>query len=102
MPDNSHLCDGRRANERSWGVQMRTVSVAKASEDFSVLLDAVQHETVLIQCQKHDVAVLMSMEEYQRLAQLNVAEFQRFCDQVGRSAEEAGMTQDILASCISS
>jgi len=39
---------------------------------------------------------VMSMDEYERLVNLNVAEFQRFCDRVGAKAQEAGMTEEVL------
>ena len=38
----------------------------------------------------------MSVDEYERLVHLNVAEFQRFSDRVGAKAQEAGMTEDVL------
>jgi hypothetical protein len=41
--------------------------------------------------------VVMSMHEYERLNRLNVSEFQRFCDQVGARAAEAGMDEATLA-----
>ena len=37
-----------------------------------------------------------SVGEYERLAHLNVAEFQRFCDRVGAKAQDAGMTEEEL------
>ncbi|MDO4683469.1 MAG: type II toxin-antitoxin system Phd/YefM family antitoxin [Lautropia sp.] len=80
---------------------MRTITASEARQGFAALIDTVRDEPVCIQRQKRDVAVLMSVEEYQRLAQLNVAEFQRFCDAVGRSAEEAGLTEDILGELLS-
>lgn len=39
---------------------------------------------------------MMSMDEYERLVNLNVAEFQRFSDRVGAQAQEAGMTEEVL------
>lgn len=55
----------------------------------------------MIQRQKRDVAVLMSVGEYERLVKLNVAEFQRFCDRVGARAQEAGMTEAALEGLLS-
>lgn len=80
---------------------MRTITASQARQGFAELLDAVRDEPVFVQRQKRDVAVVMSVEEYQRLVHLNVAEFQRFCDQVGQSAKEAGMTQEILDDLLS-
>ena len=52
---------------------------------------------MVIRRQKRDVAVVLSMQEYERLVRLNVAEFQRFCDRVGASAKQAGMSETKLA-----
>lgn len=60
------------------------------------IIETARREPVVIQHQKRDIAVLMSMEEYKRLVHLNAAEFQRFSDQVGAKAQAAGMTEDIL------
>ena len=36
------------------------------------------------------------MDDYERLVNLNVAEFQRFSDRVGAKAQDAGMTEEVL------
>lgn len=76
---------------------MRTVSASEAKQSLASVLDACAFEPVLIRKQKRDVAVVMSMGEYERLTQLNVLEFQRFCDHAGATAAAAGMTEDTLA-----
>jgi hypothetical protein len=43
----------------------------------------------------------MSMDEYERLVNLNVAEFQRFSDRVGAKAQDAGMTEEVLQGLLS-
>ena len=75
---------------------MQTVSASEAKQSFASVLEACAHEPVLIRKQKRDVAVVMSMNEYERLTRLNVLEFQRFCDNVGASAAAAGMTEGKL------
>ncbi|MCU7919839.1 MAG: type II toxin-antitoxin system Phd/YefM family antitoxin [Candidatus Thiodiazotropha sp. (ex Epidulcina cf. delphinae)] len=76
---------------------MRTVSASEAKQGLAKVIEAAAREPVVIQRQKRDVAVVLSMQEYERLSRLNVAEFQRFCDKVGTAATEAGMTEDKLA-----
>ncbi|MGL1834640.1 type II toxin-antitoxin system Phd/YefM family antitoxin [Rhodocyclaceae bacterium SMB388] len=76
---------------------MRTISASEAKQGFAGVIEAAAREPVVIQRQKRDVAVVMSMQEYERLVRLNVAEFQRFCDAVGGSAREAGLTENKLA-----
>ncbi|MDR2207868.1 MAG: type II toxin-antitoxin system Phd/YefM family antitoxin [Azoarcus sp.] len=80
---------------------MRTVSASEAKQGFATVIDAAMHEPIMIQRQKRDIAVVMSVGEYKRLVHLNVEEFQRFCDQVGSSAKKAGLTERKLAALLS-
>ncbi|OJZ19801.1 MAG: prevent-host-death family protein [Thiobacillus sp. 65-29] len=76
---------------------MRTVTATEAKQEFAKLIEAAAKEPVVITRQKRDVAVVMSAREYERLTRLNVAEFQRFCDEVGERAKAAGLTEEKLA-----
>jgi prevent-host-death family protein len=76
---------------------VRTVTASEAKQGLAQVIEAAAREPVVIQRQKRDVAVVLSMQEYERLTRLNVAEFQRFCDRVGATAQAAGMTEDKLA-----
>jgi prevent-host-death family protein len=76
---------------------VRSVSATEAKQRLAALLDAAQREPVVIRRQKRDVAVLLSVEEYNRIRALNVAEFQRFCDRVGERAMARGLTEEKLA-----
>lgn len=76
---------------------MRHVSATDAKQTFSAVLDAAQREPVVISRQRRDVAVVLSVQEYEKLTALNIAEFQRFCDRIGERAAERGMTEDRLA-----
>ena len=72
---------------------MRIVSASEAKQGLANVLESAAFEPVVIQKQKRDVAVVLSMQEYARLIRLNVAEFQRFCDDVGQRAQAQGLTQ---------
>ena len=76
---------------------MKVVPASDARQAFAALIDAAAREPVLIRRQQRDVAVVLSVAEYERLTQLNRAEFQRFCDAVGQRAEQAGMNEQQLA-----
>jgi prevent-host-death family protein len=76
---------------------MRHVSAREAAQGFAAVLDAVQHEPVVIRRRKRDVAVLMSMAEYEELTRSDVEEFQRFCDMIGERAAARGLTEEKLA-----
>ncbi|MBK6869597.1 MAG: type II toxin-antitoxin system Phd/YefM family antitoxin [Burkholderiales bacterium] len=76
---------------------MLYVSASQAKQGLAAVLDNCAREPVVIRRHERDVAVVMSMQEYERLTRLNVAEFQRFCDAVGASARDAGLTEQKLA-----
>lgn len=80
---------------------MRTVTASEAKQGFAGVIEAAAHEPVIIRRQKRDVAVVMSMQEYERLVRLNVREFQRFCDAVGHDAEAKGLDEVGLAKLLS-
>ena len=75
---------------------MRSFSATDAKQRFAALLDAAQREPVVIRRQNRDVGVLMSPEEYERMRDLNAAEFNRFCDRIGEQARARGMSEKTL------
>lgn len=80
---------------------MYAVTASEAKQGFAAVIERAAKEPVVIQRQKRDVAVVMSIDEYQRLARFNVAEFQRFCDAVGLKSQETGLTENQLADLLS-
>jgi prevent-host-death family protein len=76
---------------------MKTIAASEARRSFATLIDDAGREPVVIQRQQRDVAVVLSMDDYRRLVDLNKAEFQRFCDRVGERATAAGLTEQGLA-----
>ena len=80
---------------------MRYVSATQAKQALAAVLDTAQREPVVIRRQRRDVAVVLSMQEYERLTALNVAEFQRLCDRIGEQAKARGLTEDKLTEILS-
>ena len=76
---------------------MLTISATDAKQAFATVLESAAREPVLIQKQKRDVAVVLSIADYERLTRMNVQAFQCFCDQVGAKAEQRGLTEGKLA-----
>jgi prevent-host-death family protein len=81
---------------------MRHVSATEAKQALAAVLDAAQREPVIIRRQQRDVAVVLSMHEYERLTALNIEEFQRFCDRLGEQAKARGLTEEKLAEILAS
>lgn len=76
---------------------MQTFTATEAKQTFSAVLQACEREPVYIQKQKRDVAVVLSLQEYQRLTAAHLSEFQRFCDEAGQKAALQGMDEATLA-----
>jgi prevent-host-death family protein len=76
---------------------MQCVSASEAKQRLAAILDTAQREPVMIRRQKRDVAVVLSVQEYERVCALNRKEFQRFCDRVGKGAIKQGLTKKKLA-----
>jgi prevent-host-death family protein len=81
---------------------MRHVSATEAKQALAAVLDAAQREPVVIRRQQRDVAVVLSIQEYERLTALNAEEFQRFCDRIGEQAKARGLTEEKLAEMLAS
>jgi len=75
---------------------MQFVSDIEVNQAFAAVIDKVQREPVTIRQQNRDVAVIMSMEEYQRITRINIQEFKQFRENIGRKAQERGLTEDKL------
>ena len=75
---------------------MKYVSATEAKQTFAAVIDKAQREPVIIRKQNRDVAVIMSMEDYQRITRINIQEFQQFRENIGREAQERGLTEDKL------
>ena len=77
--------------------RMKTVSATDAKQRLAALLDAAQREPVVIRRQNRDVAVIISVEEYERIRRNNIKELQRLMDGIGEQAKARGMTEEVLA-----
>lgn len=76
---------------------MRTVSATEAKQRLAAILDAAQHEPIMVRRQKREVAVVLSPREYERLRGLNLQELDEFCKRIGARAAERGLTEEKLA-----
>jgi prevent-host-death family protein len=80
---------------------MQFVSDIEVNQAFAAVIDKVQREPVTIRQQNRDVAVIMSIEDYQRITRINIQEFQQFRENIGRKAQERGLTEDKLDKLLS-
>lgn len=76
---------------------MKTVSATEAKQRFAAIIDAAQREPVVIRRQNRDVAVIVSMEDYERIRSAHIAELKRTMDRIGAQAKARGMNEKVLA-----
>jgi prevent-host-death family protein len=76
---------------------MRRVSATEAKQRLAAVLDAAQREPVVIRRQNRDVAVVLSMQDYERMRGERVAEFLGYTGEVARRAKARGLTEAKLA-----
>jgi len=76
---------------------MKTVSATEAKQNFAEIIDTAQREPVRIRRHDRDMAVLISVEEYDRVVQDRWKEFDRLSAIIGEQAKANGLTEEILA-----
>lgn len=76
---------------------MQTMSATDVKQGFGAALDAAQREPVFIRKQNRDVAVLMSVQEFEKLRGLRLDVFDRLAEAVAAKAAARGMTDETLA-----
>lgn len=75
---------------------MRIISATEAKQSLGMMIDVAQREPVIIQRQHRDVAVLLSMHDYEQLRGAQVEAFNIFCDKIAKRAKERGLTEEKL------
>ncbi len=79
---------------------MRAVSRTELQNALTNMIKGIQRQPVVVRDDGEDVAVLMSIEEYDRILGRNLEALRRFCDQVGQQAAERGMTEERFAAIL--
>jgi PHD/YefM family antitoxin component YafN of YafNO toxin-antitoxin module len=76
---------------------MKTVSETDAKIQFDTILDEAQQAPVVIRREDQDIAVVVSMADYERLRAGHVRAFVELRDDIARDAAAAGLTEERLA-----
>jgi prevent-host-death family protein len=75
---------------------MRYATSSATEPKLSALLDSAQSEPVFIARNDEEVAVLLSVSQYDRLRGKAAREFNDFCDAVAARAAARGLTEEKL------
>lgn len=76
---------------------MKYVAATEAKNRLGAILDDAQREPIVIQRQERDIAVVLSMAEYERLRSGNVRAFLDLRNEVAAQAAANGLTDKRLA-----
>ena len=79
---------------------MKKVAATEAKNRLGAILDDAQREPIVIQRQDRDIAVVMSMAEFERIRASNVAAFLEASRAVAAEAKAKGLTSRKLASLL--
>ena len=75
---------------------MKRVPATDAKNRLGAILDDAQREPVVIRSQGRDIAVVLSMADYERLRAGNIQAFLELRNQVGKEAAANGLTEKRL------
>jgi prevent-host-death family protein len=75
---------------------MKRVPATEAKNRLGAILDDAQHEPVVIRRQDRDIAVVLSMADYERLRSGNIQAFLELRNQVAAEAAANGLTPERL------
>ena len=75
---------------------MKTVPATEAKNRLGAILDDAQREPIVIRRQDRDIAVVLSMADYERLRSGNIQTFLDLRNQVAAEAAANGLTQERL------
>jgi prevent-host-death family protein len=75
---------------------MKTVAATEAKNRLGAILDDAQREPIVIRRQDRDIAVVLSMADYERLRSGNIQAFLQLRNQVAAEAAANGLTEERL------
>ena len=75
---------------------MKSVAATEAKNRLGAILDEAQREPIVIRRQNRDIAVVLSMADYERLRSGNVRAFLDLRNEIAAQAGAAGLTDDRL------
>jgi len=75
---------------------MKKVAATEAKNRLGALIDDAQREPIVIQRQDRDVAVIVSMREFERIRSAHISAFRETWHNVAATAKRNGLTEKKL------
>jgi prevent-host-death family protein len=80
---------------------MEIISATHMKNHLSEVFEIAKREPIKIQRNSKDVAVIMSSQDYERITQINRSLLKKAVNNIQMSAQEQGMTEEVLAEIMS-
>jgi prevent-host-death family protein len=80
---------------------VKTIAATEAKNRLGAILDAAQREPIVIRRQERDIAVVLSIADYDRLRSANAGAFLDLRNEIAAEAAKAGLTDARLAELVS-
>jgi len=81
---------------------MKSIDEAEAQARLDEILDEAQQQPIAIRREGADIAVVLSMPEYERVRQAAVREFLALRDDIAREVSASGLTKARLSELLNS
>ena len=81
---------------------MKTVAATEAKNRLGAILDDAQREPIVIRRQDRDIAVVLSMNDYERMRTGNIKAFLALREEVAAEARSRGLTAARLSKLVRS
>ena len=75
---------------------MKRIAATEAKNRLGAVLDEAQREPIVIQRQERDIAVVLSMAEFERMRAGNVKAFLDARNELAKDAKANGLTDELL------
>ena len=95
---NDPLCVGEVAPRlcRTYSEGMRNATPIQNEQQFSALVDAAQAGPVTIEREDRELAVLLSIDDYERMRDSHIEPLRRLGSQISAEAKANGLTEEML------
>lgn len=81
---------------------MKSIDEAEARARLEEILDEAQRQSIAIRRQGREIAIVLSVPQYERLRTAAVSEFLDLRNNIAREASAAGLTEDRLSELLNS
>ncbi|MDJ0511800.1 MAG: type II toxin-antitoxin system prevent-host-death family antitoxin [Crocosphaera sp.] len=81
---------------------MRQLSVSEVQKDFADIIKQAQKESIIVRNNDDNYVAIISMKDYENLVKIKNSRLKKIAKEMGKEAEENGLTPEILEDILNS